>query len=94
MPTTTIRLEDALKSRLAAAAQRAGLSPHAFILQALEASVAQAEQDAAFQALAESRWAALVASGESVGWPETRAWLEARARGEAAPRPLPRKPGD
>ena len=87
--TTTLRLDAALKARIAAAAARAGTSPHAFMLDAIASTLDQAEQEAAFAALAESRWAALVAGGPSLGWDETRAWLEARARGETPPRPTP-----
>ena len=36
MSTTTIRLEDDLKARVAAAAERAGVTAHAFILDAIE----------------------------------------------------------
>ena len=35
MPTTTIRLSDELKARVASAAERAGTSPHNFILEAI-----------------------------------------------------------
>ena len=90
--TTTLRLDDALKARIAAAAERAGTSAHAFMLDAIATTLDQAEQAAAFAALAETRWAKLVAGGDSLGWDETRAWLEARARGEAPPHPTPRPP--
>jgi predicted transcriptional regulator len=90
--TTTIRIEDDLKARIAAAAARAGKSPHAFILDAIARTVAQDEREADFQALAEARWGQLVASGESVGWDAARGWLEARGRGERPARPAARKP--
>ena len=35
MATTTLRIEDELKARVTAAAERAGKSPHAFMLEAI-----------------------------------------------------------
>jgi predicted transcriptional regulator len=85
--TTTIRIDDDLKARVAAAAERAGKTAHAFILDAIEQTVEQVEQDEAFHRLADDRWARLLDTGKSVPWGEARAYLEARARGEK-----PRKP--
>lgn len=90
MSTTTIRIEDELKARLAAAAERAGKTAHAFILEAIEQTVELSEQDEAFHRLADDRWATLLDSGESVPWAEARAYLEARARGEKPCRPIAR----
>ena len=45
MTTTTIRLDDDLKSRVAAAARREGKTAHAFILEAIAQTVEQAELD-------------------------------------------------
>lgn len=94
MGTTTIRLEDDLKARVAAAAARAGKTTHAFILDALAETVAQAEHDAALDALAEERWATLLATGETIGWDDATTWLEARSHGEHPIRPAPRRPVD
>ena len=57
MSTTTIRIEDDLKARVAAAAQRAGKTAHAFILDAISQTVEQVELDNAFSTLADQRWA-------------------------------------
>jgi len=92
MATTTIRLDEALKARLAAAAEREGKTAHGFILDALAETLDRVEQEDAFQRLAEARWAGLLATGESVSWAATKTWLEARAGGEALPRPLARNP--
>jgi predicted transcriptional regulator len=91
MPTTTIRLEDDLKSRIAAAAARAGKTAHAFMLDAIAETVARAEEDDEFHRLADSRWEKLLADGEVLDWADVRGWLLARARGESPPRPVPRK---
>ena len=89
---TTIRIEDALKARVASAARRACKMPHAFMLDAIAQTVEQAEADDAFNRTADARWANLLASGETVAWDDARTWVEARARGETPRRPMPRKP--
>ncbi|HWK46207.1 MAG TPA: ribbon-helix-helix protein, CopG family [Stellaceae bacterium] len=90
--TTTIRIEDDLKARVAAAAQRAGKSAHAFILDAIAQTVEQVELDEAFHRIAEERWGTILATGETVAWDDAKAWLEARSRGEHPPKPPARKP--
>lgn len=91
MVTTTIRLDDDLKSRITAAAQRAGKSAHAFIVDAVAETVAADEQDAAMNDLADARWNQVVATGEAVSWDDTRTWLQSRLRGETPARPEGRK---
>jgi len=91
MPTTTIRLSDTLKARVAAAAERAGVSPHSFIVDAIAASTDLEEQRRDLEEVAERRYAKLVASGRSVPWREMRRYLEARAAGVKAKRPAARK---
>jgi predicted transcriptional regulator len=89
--TTTIRIEDDLKARIAAAAERAGKTSHAFIVEAIAQTVEAAEQQDEFERLAESRWARLLSTGKTVAWDDARAYLEARSRGEPARRPAARK---
>ena len=91
MPTTTVRLPDDLKARVAAAAKRAGTTAHGFILEAIAEKAEQAERRADFDAVAEARYAGIVASGKTIPWQEMRAYLEARMAGNAAQRPLARK---
>ena len=91
MTTTTIRIEDDLKQRVAAAAERAGKTAHAFILDAIAQTVEQEEQDSAFQHLAEQRWAQVLTTGQTVAWDDAKAYLNARARGEQHRRPATRK---
>ena len=91
VPTTTIRIEDDLKERIATAAARAGKTTHAFILDALAETVAQLELDEEFHRTADERWAKLLADGKTVPWAEARAWLGARARGARQKKPTPRK---
>ena len=91
MSTTTIRLEEDLKARVAAAAEHAGKTAHAFILEAIESTVEQAELDAEFRRLADQRWAGIVANGKTVSLDDATAYLQARARGERPRRPAARK---
>lgn len=91
MTTTTIRLEDDLKARVAAAAEREGKTAHAFILDAIAQTVEQAELDEAFQRVAEGRWKKVLDTGKTVAWDDAKAYLEARALGESPRKPTARK---
>ena len=91
MSTTTIRLSEELKARIAKAAEREGVSAHGFILAAIEEKAALAERRADFHALAHQRYARFLESGQSVPWEEVREYLKARLAGAASKRPRPRK---
>lgn len=86
MSTTIIRIEEHLKERLAAAAQLSGKTPHAFILEAIAQTVEHVEIDAAFDRLADERWAKVLKTGKTVPWDAAKAYLEARAQGAKAGR--------
>lgn len=90
MPTTTIRLPQDLKERIARAAERAGTTPHGFILEAIAEKAEQEERRAEFDATAERRYAEIVASGKTVPWHEMRRYLERRLTGKKTARPKPR----
>lgn len=91
MSTTTIRLPDDLKVRIATAAKRAGTTAHGFILEAIAEKTEQAERRADFDAEAEDRYAAIVATGQTISWQEMRVYLEARISGKDPKRPIARK---
>lgn len=91
MSTTTIRLSDELKARVARAAQQAGVSPHSFILEAIAQKAEQAERQAAFEQEAESRYARLLQTGRSIPWADMRRYLQEQAEGGRAKRPAARK---
>lgn len=93
MSTTTIRLPDELKARVAAAAEHAGTTAHNFILQAIAEKTEQEEQRHAFNADAEARYANIVATGQTIPWQEMRAYLEGRMAGKRVKRPVARKLG-
>jgi predicted transcriptional regulator len=90
MQTTTIRLDDTMKDRIAAAADRAGKSAHAFILDAISQTVEQVEIDTEFNEIADDRWKGILACGKTVSWEDAKAYLTAKSRGESQSRPLAR----
>ncbi|MDE2614076.1 MAG: CopG family transcriptional regulator [Burkholderiales bacterium] len=93
MSTTTIRIPPALKARASRAAEHAGITTHAFVLEALEQRVLQAEARAAFLREGGKRLVEMEAEGVAVPWDEVRAWLLDRAAGKVAPRPAARRAG-
>jgi predicted transcriptional regulator len=91
MATTTIRIPDDLKARVAAAAKREGKTAHSFILEAIAEKAEQEERRSDFDAVAERRFAEIVASGKTVPWGEMRAYLEDRLAGKTTRRPVAKK---
>ena len=90
MSTTTIRLPKALKERIARAAQRAGVTPHGFIVEAIAEKTEIEDRRAAFLRIAEARDAEIVRSGKSVPWREMRRYLARRAENGRPARPKAR----
>lgn len=82
MSTTTIRLTEELKARIARVAERNGTTPHGFILGALEEKVNEAERRRDFVDESERRWQTFLADGQVVAWEDMREYLARRARGE------------
>ncbi|MDZ7751441.1 MAG: CopG family transcriptional regulator [Gammaproteobacteria bacterium] len=91
MPTTTVRLPDDLKNRIARAAERAGMTSHAFILDAIAERVDGEERRNEFHETAGDRYAQIVASGETIPWSEMRTYLEDRVAGKKSTPPVARK---
>lgn len=91
MPTTTLRLPEDLKARVASAAEKSGVTAHSFILEAIAENADQAERHGAFDAEAEERYARIVESGKTIPWQEMRGYLDARLTGKKAKPPVARK---
>jgi predicted transcriptional regulator len=91
MATTTIRLPEDLKKRVARAAERAGTSAHAFILSAIAEKAEQDERRNEFHDTAERRFSEIVASGKTIPWSEMRSYFENRLAGKKSTRPVARK---
>ncbi len=90
MSTTTIRLPQDLKERIARAAERAGTTAHSFILEAIAEKAELEERRAEFEQTAERRYADIAASGKTVSWTEMRRYLERRLTRKKVARPKPR----
>ena len=94
MPTTTIRIPEELKARVAAVAEQAGVTSHNFILQAIAEKTQQEELRRDFEEEAEKRYANIVATGETISWSDMRGYLENYvAGGAAATKPSVKKLG-
>lgn len=91
MSTTTIRLPDDLKEKVSRAAKRAGTTSHNFILEAIAEKAELAEQRNNFLSVAESRYSAIVASGQTIPWADMQRYLKGKAAGKRVFRPAARK---
>lgn len=91
MSTTTIRLSDDLKARVARAAARAGTTSHNFILEAIAEKTEQQDRRDDFHDTADQRLADIAASGQTIPWDAMRAYLLQRMAGKSAAHPAPRK---
>jgi predicted transcriptional regulator len=93
MPTTTIRIEDDLKTRIAVAAEHAGKSAHAFIVEAIAQKVEQIEAEEELQQVAQKRWGKVLQTGKSVSWEDAKLYVAERSQGRRVARPSTRKIG-
>ena len=93
-PTTTIRLPDELKARVARLAEAEGVSTHSLILDAIAEKAEALERRQAFHEEARQRHEHYLATGESVPWEEMRDYLRRRVRGEDVQPPLARRSDD
>ena len=91
MSTTTIRLPDELKNRVARAAKRAGTTSHNFILEAIAEKAEMVEKRNDFIATAETRYANIVESGKTIPWKDMQRHLADRMAGKKSPRPNAKK---
>ncbi|MEQ1517243.1 MAG: ribbon-helix-helix protein, CopG family [Usitatibacteraceae bacterium] len=91
MTTTTIRLPENLKARIARAAKQAGTTSHNFILEAIAEKAELADRRDDFHADAETRYAAIVASGKAIPWADMRRHLQDRVAGKKTARPVAKK---
>lgn len=91
MSTTTIRLPDELKDRIAAVAAREGTTAHSFMLEAIIAQTDLAERRADFDATAEARLSKFLTEGKTIPWTEMRGYLEDRIQGKTVALPVAKK---
>jgi predicted transcriptional regulator len=91
MSTTTIRLPEELKARVAQAARNTGASTHSFILEAIIEKTESEERRSDFHAEAQRRWEEFQRTGKTVPLVEMQKYALGLARGENPPRPVARK---
>lgn len=87
MSTTSLKLPDDVKQLATAAAKRQGVTPHAFMIDAIRAAAVAAEKRAAFVADALASRAETLESGIGYAADEVHAYIRARASGTAVSRP-------
>jgi predicted transcriptional regulator len=87
MSTTSLKLPDDVKRLAAEAAKEKGVTPHAFMVDAIRTAAVAQKLRAEFVADAETARAEAVKSGKAFPASEVHAYLRARVRGVKAPRP-------
>ncbi len=87
--TTTLKLSEELKARIASAAQASGRTPHAFMVEALETQSRLAEMRQSFIDDAVASAAEVDAGGALYAIEDVQAYILARTAGKTAKRPKP-----
>lgn len=87
MSTTSLKLPDELKQRAVAAAERQGVSPHAFMVEAIAQAATAAEHRAAFLAEARAARDGMLKTGKGYDADEVHAFLKARIAGKKPAKP-------
>ncbi|HVC12424.1 MAG TPA: CopG family transcriptional regulator [Burkholderiales bacterium] len=89
--TTTLKLPEALKAQVAQLAEAAGQSPHAWMLEAIEAQAKQTEKRRSFHAEARQSLAQYERTAVAYRAEDVHRYVLARASGRKARRPRPVK---
>ena len=87
MSTTTLKLPEELKERIATAAADAGKSPHAFMVEALVAQTALAERRKIFVGAAHAAAQEVAQYGLVYDADEVFGYLQVKLKGKRAKRP-------
>ncbi|NHZ89531.1 hypothetical protein F2P45_10965 [Massilia sp. CCM 8733] len=90
MPSTSLELSAQLKERVVAAAERLGISTHAFMVGAIRQATDAAEQRAEFVAQAQAALADMRETGLGYDAEDVRAYLRERLMHDKAVRPEPK----
>ena len=90
MSTTTLRIDDTLRERIARLAQALDQTPHNFMVEALAQKADEAEWRMAMQMQAQQRDTALKAGEPAVEWHEMRSYLQARLQKPAQDQSQPK----
>jgi predicted transcriptional regulator len=89
--TTTLKLPEELKARIAPLAEAEGKSPHAWMIEALEEHVTKSEAYAAFVAEALEADHEMTETGLGYEADDVHAYFRAKTAGRPAPFPKPVK---
>ena len=87
--STTLKLPDVLRARIAPLAEAAGKTPHAWMVEALEAQAELAEIRRTFVDDALTSAAEVDAGGALYAMRDVHDYIRARAAGQKGPRPNP-----
>ena len=90
MSTTTLRLPDELRARIAKLAAKSGQTAHGVMLEAIAQKVEEEELRASFYGEADNRFSEMMEAGVGVPWHDMRAYLKTRASGKKARAPKAR----
>ena len=91
MAATTIRIDDELESRIAVAAEAAGKTAHAYMLDAITQTLDMSKARADFHRVGAERLIEVKRTGMAIPFAEAMDYAEALARGDMPVRPEPRK---
>lgn len=87
MATTSLKLSDDLKKRAANAAHELGVSPHAFMVSAIEQAAHATEQRLRLIAEAKSAREEMIDTGRGLDADEVHAFLKAKVSGKKVAKP-------
>lgn len=87
MVTTSLKLTDELKQRTVALAQKQGVSPHAFMVDAIEHAATAAERRAGFVEDAQAAREQMRKTGKGFDADEVHTYLKARIVDRKTPKP-------
>jgi predicted transcriptional regulator len=91
MTTTSLKLPDEVKQLAVAAARQQGISPHAFMIDAIRAAAVAAEKRAAFVADAQASRVETSRTGLGFEAKDIHTHIREKARGRTARRPEAKK---
>lgn len=87
--TTTLKLPEQLKKRIAPLAQSAGKTPHAWMVEALETQAVLAEKRKSFITDARAAEKEVERTGKVYAFEDVRRYMRALSRGKKLKRPKP-----
>lgn len=91
MATTSLKLPDELKQRAIAVAEQQGISPHAFMVSAIEQAASAAELRLSFVGSALAARDQMLKTGEGYDADDVRTYIQARIAGQNPQRPALKK---